>query len=78
MGQGIPPALRLLGALLLGALIGWSLRGESARAAGEWHVSPTTAPGWLFFRYNTAGDVQGCASVSGVDFECRMLKLAER
>jgi hypothetical protein len=71
--------VRLLGVGVLGLVVGWALRGESVRAAGEWHVTATMTPGFLFFRYNTAGEVQGCAATTGpAEVECRRLAILER
>ncbi len=67
-------------AWLVGAFCGWALRGAPARAAqAEWHVAPTSAPGVLFWRYSTSGDVQGCASTQREgEFQCQRLTLVER
>ncbi len=67
-------------AWLVGALCGWALRGTPVRASqGEWHVAPSDAPGVLFWRYSTSGEVQGCASTQREgEFECRRLTLVER
>jgi hypothetical protein len=77
MNHGLRTLARLLGVWLLGLVLGWSLRGESVRAAGEWHVASTMTPGFLFFRYNTSGEVQGCAT-TGTEFECRRLLIVEK
>ena len=69
--------LRVLGAWLLGLGVGWALRGESVRAAGDWHIVSTTTPGFLFFRYNTSGEIQGCYT-TGTEWECKRLPIVER
>ena len=65
---------------LAGVLCGWVIGSTPVRAAqAEWHLAASDAPGILFWRYSTSGEVQACASTQREgEFECRRLTLSER
>lgn len=74
---GRPAVVALVGTM--GVFGGWASRGSTARAAqGEWRLEATETPGVLFWRYNTTGEVQACASTGRpAEFECRRLIIRE-